>query len=109
MKSLLILPLVWLCVSSPASAATVLRSPGKSDVPQFSTITWKQLRYVPGTGSLIAALTFSNQNYVSDIEPRRDERFDFIFSGVHFDPASRTYFIATKGGHRKVVAEVRHG
>jgi hypothetical protein len=45
------------------------------------------------TNEMIARVTFSNYPYAGDREPRRDETFDFVFPGLHFD-AARNEFIA---------------
>src|ERR1700757_4697503 len=45
------------------------------------------------TNEMIARVTFSNYPYAGDREPRRDETFDFVFPGLHFD-AARNEFVA---------------
>ena len=45
------------------------------------------------TNEMIARVTFSNYPYAADREPRRDETFDFVFPGLHFD-AARNEFVA---------------
>src|SRR5205807_2237355 len=45
------------------------------------------------TNGMIARITFSNYPYAGDREPRRDETFDFVFPGLHFD-AARNEFVA---------------
>jgi hypothetical protein len=45
------------------------------------------------TNEMIARVTFSNYPYAGDREPRCDETFDFVFSGLHFD-AARNEFVA---------------
>ena len=52
------------------------------------------------TNEMIARVTFSNYPYAGDREPRRDEMFDFVFPGLHFDATQNQFFARTS--HRGV-------
>jgi hypothetical protein len=52
------------------------------------------------TNEMIARVTFSNYSYAGDREPRRDEMFDFVFPGLHFDATQNEFFVRTS--HRGV-------
>jgi hypothetical protein len=47
------------------------------------------------TNEMIARVTFSNYPYAGDREPRRDEMFDFVFPGLHFDATQSEFFART--------------
>ena len=48
------------------------------------------------TNEMIARVTFSNYPYAGDSESRRDEMFDFVFPGLHFDPTRNEFFAYTQ-------------
>jgi hypothetical protein len=47
------------------------------------------------TNEMIARVTFSNYPYARDREARRDEMFDFVFSGLQFDATRNEFFART--------------
>jgi hypothetical protein len=85
-----------------AQAQTVVRSPVRASVSEFSSIKWTQLRAVRGSDALTASITFTNEAYVSDTEPKREEAFDFVLPGVQFDRPSGTYRVKTARGPQAV-------
>src|SRR4051794_14698394 len=93
----------------PARADWVVRSPDRAEVSTFSTVKWSQFRRLPSTGELVASVTFSNEHYVSDTEPQRDERFDFVFPNVQWDSLSGTYVMKSAGGEPRTIAAVKRG
>jgi len=54
-----------------------------------------QIERDPLTNEMIARVTFSNYPYAGDRETRRDEMFDFVFPGLHFDSARGEFFART--------------
>ncbi len=68
-----------------------IMSPDSGQTFSFSSVNWKQLRWAAGSQSLIASITFSNYEYVSRVEPREDDRFDFPLPGVTFDRATGVF------------------
>ena len=91
-------------VAQPA----ILHSPTQAETYSDNSVLWQQLRWLPESRQLVATLTLSNINYVSDIEPRHDETFDFALPGVAFDSATGMFYLHRP--HRKTVpfAVVRH-
>ena len=90
-----------------ASAVTIA-SPTKGQTQAFSTILWKQLRWDPAARALIASVTFSNYEYVSQDEPREDDRFDFVFPGITLDEASGIFYARDPSGESIPVARRTH-
>jgi hypothetical protein len=93
-----IIQLIPLAQASPV----VTRSPETAETYADNTILWHQLRSLSGSQALVATITFSNINYVSDNEPRHDETFNFPLPGVKFDPQTGTFFV--HGADRRTIA-----
>src|SRR5256714_12378295 len=68
-------------------------SPSKAYTFAYGAAISHQIERDHFTNEMIARVTFSNYPYAGDREPRRDETFDFVFPGLHFD-AARNEFIA---------------
>ena len=111
-------PLPKLCLSAAAivsaafltnvqAAEKVIESPQQPSTLSFYTLDNDHLRALPD-GELAASVTFSNVDYVSTLEPRDDERYDFVFPGVSYDPANGSYFVR-EGRERIPVATVSKG
>lgn len=83
---------------------TALRSPETALTYADNTILWHQLRWLPGSQHLVATITFSNIHYVSDVEPRHDETFNFPLPGVRFDSETGTFSIRGAHGRSTQVA-----
>ncbi len=109
MKKIAALALIFLAYGDllRASAVTIL-SPDTAQTYAFSTIIWKQLRWAPGAGALVASITFSNFEYATRGEPRVDERFDFEFPGITFDRAKGVFYARNGSGGSIPVAEIEH-
>ena len=90
-----------------ASDITIV-SPNTARTYAFSTIIWKQLRWMPDAGALVASITFSNYEYVTGVEPRDDERFDFAFPGITLDRASGIFYAHDPSGKSIPVARRSH-
>jgi hypothetical protein len=95
-------------LSSTAAQPKVLRSPKIAETYSDNSVLWQQLRWLPESHQLVATLTLSNVNYVSDIEPRHDETFDFPLPGVDFDAGTGTFYLRGPHGRSMPIAVVRH-
>jgi hypothetical protein len=80
-----------LCHASP----TVVRSPDSADTYADNAMQWHQLRWKSGSQALVATITFSNSNHVSDSEPAHNETFDFRLPGVRFDAQTGAFYVRT--------------
>jgi hypothetical protein len=70
----------------------MVRSPDIAHTYAFASIIDHQLRWIPSERALLASVTFSNVNYVSRSEGRRDERFDFFLPGVRLDTRDGVFY-----------------
>lgn len=93
-------------VSAIASETSII-SPDRPQTFAYSEMIGHQLYLGRAGGDLVARITFSNSPYAGDDEPRRDESFDFLFPGIKFDPARRTFFVSGRGGQTIPVARFR--
>ena len=66
-----------------------------------------QLLLAPESHRLVATLTFSNENYISRVEPRHDETFDFALPGVKLDPRTGVFSVTGSRGQSIPVASLR--
>ena len=109
-KSISLAVAAWVAVGiAPLAMAdsVAIRSPQTAQTHADSSILWHQLRWLPGSQTLVASITFSNLNYVSTDEPRDDERFDFSLPGVKFDSKDETFYVAGAHGERIPVAAMQ--
>ncbi len=83
-----------------------VQSPDTAQTYSFGTILWRQLRWIPARQALVASITFSNVDYVSRVEPRHDERFDFALPGVQCERATGVFFVRAKSGAKLRVAAI---
>lgn len=94
-------------VLANTSNGGTLRSPDVAHTDAFASMIDHQLRWISSERVLVASVTFSNENYVSRTEGRRDERFDFFLRGVRFDSRNGFFFdpegILVAKMHRSVV------
>lgn len=86
----------------------MVRSPESAQTYADNSLLWHQLRWMPSSGTLVATITLSNRNYVSDIEPRHDETFTFSLPGVKFDPSNEVFYIPGPHNSRIPVAALHH-
>jgi hypothetical protein len=97
-----------LIAPSTTSAAMVLRSPETVQTYADNSVQWHQLRWFPESHQLVATVTFSNEHYISRVEPRHDETFDFAIPGVKFDQKSGIFSVNGPHGQSIPVAALRH-
>lgn len=89
---------------------TILRSPETAQTyADNNSILWHQLRWLPASRELVATITFSNFNYVSRVEPRHDETFNFPIPGVKLSARDTTFCITGAQGEIIPVATLQHG
>jgi hypothetical protein len=91
-----------------AAAPAAVRSPNTVQTYADNSVLWQQLRWLPGSQELVATLTFSNIDYVSDGEPRHDETFNFPLPGVDFDANRGTFYLRNSHGRTIPIAVVRN-
>jgi len=91
-----------------ATTAAAVRSPETAHTYADNTMLWHQLRWLPGSQTLVATVTFSNIDYISRDEPRHDETFDFPLPGVKFDSKTGTFFLSGAHGKAIPVAALRN-
>lgn len=75
-----------------AAWAGVVDSPNVGHVGALDRMTHHELRWIPSQGALVASVTFSNVDFVSREEPRRDEQVDFYLPGVRLDASSGIFY-----------------
>ena len=93
MKSLFGLALFVLAITSVHGQSLEIVSPNHAYTFAYGDAISHQIERDQFTNEMIARVTFSNYPYAGDREPRRDETFDFVFPGLHFD-AARNEFVA---------------
>src|SRR4051794_33437079 len=93
-----------IAISLSAHAGVVCRSPDTAHISSFASVKWLQLRRLSPNSALVASVTFSNEPYVSDIEPARQERVDFVLPGLEWDARTGTYTVKSAAGARTPVA-----
>jgi hypothetical protein len=107
MRAGILLAAVLMTSASAMAGAISITSPDHPQTFAYGEMIWHQL-YLDRTGSELAArITFSNLPYAGDDEPRRDESFDFRFSGVRFNPTQRAFFANGCRGELIEVARFR--
>ena len=106
MKLLPLFLLLLLPITSRAGVTIV--SPQRAEVSPYYSARTEQLHRLPG-GALVATVIFDNEQYVSDIEPKRTERVDFVIPGAHWDEASGTWSIRSSSGRLIPVASAKRG
>ncbi len=80
-------------LTPPAVASSMaLRSPETAHTYADNTLLWHQLRWLPESNQLVATVTFSNIDYISRVEPRHDETYNFPLPGVKFDAKTSTFY-----------------
>jgi hypothetical protein len=93
-------------VVCPARAG-VVRSPNIGQVSALDRMTRHELRWIPSQRALVATVTFSNVDFVSRDEPRRDQRLDFYLPGVRFDATNGIFYdpqgVPVAALHRQII------
>jgi hypothetical protein len=90
----ILLGVAWLGAAGSVGWAGVARSPDVGHVDAFDRMTDHQLRWVPAEGGLVASVTFSNVDFVSREEPRRDYQEDFYLPGIRLDARNGVFYDA---------------
>ena len=85
--------LALLALAVPVADGVEIVSPNHAYTFTYGDAISHQIERDRLTNEMIARVTFSNYPYAADREPRRDETFDFVFPGLHFD-AARNEFVA---------------
>jgi len=93
MKFLLGLALLALAVPRAHGQSLEIVSPTRASTFAHGDAIFHQIERDHSTNEMLARVTFSNYPYAGDGEPRRDETFDFVFPGLHFE-AARNEFVA---------------
>jgi hypothetical protein len=93
MKFLLGLAVLGLAIAGAHGQSFEIVSPNHFYTFAYGDAIFHEIDRDHFTNEMIARVTFSNYPYAGDREPRRDETFDFVFPGLHFD-AARNKFVA---------------
>lgn len=93
-----------LILAAGTAHAGVVESPTVVHTEALDRIISHQLRWLRGERLLVASVTFSNVDYVSREEPRRDERYDFLLPDVRLDDRTGIFYDA----EGEPVAAIRH-
>jgi len=100
MKILLGLVAFALAISSAPGQSIEIVSPRHAYTFAYGDAILHQIERDRLSNEMIARVTFSNYPYAGDQESRRDEMFDFVFPGLHFDATQNEFFARTS--HRGV-------
>ena len=76
-----------------AETLAALRSPETAQTYADNSMLWHQLRWLADSHQLVATITFSNLDYVSRVEPRHDETFNFPLPGVKYAAQNGTFYL----------------
>src|SRR5262249_16701890 len=96
MKFLLGLVLLASAVPPVFAQSIEIVSPSHAYTYAYGDAISHQIERSQITNEMIARVTFSNYPFAGDHEQRRDEMFDFVFPGVHFDVARNEFFARTR-------------
>jgi len=107
-RSLAVIAALW-PVLVHGDGQVVIRSPSSAQTYALHSIQWRQLRWVRANRSFVASITFSNLNYETRADPRRDERFDFVFPNVRLDETSGVFYVQPRKGESIPFAGINHG
>jgi hypothetical protein len=95
MKSVFGLALLALATSGAYAQNIEIVSPKHAYTFAYGDAISHQIERDRLTNEMIARVTFSNYPYAGDREARRDEMFDFVFPGLHFDATQNEFFART--------------
>lgn|SRR5262249_38573013 len=104
MKFLLGLVLLASAVPPVFAQSIEIVSPSHAYTYAYGDAISHQIERSQITNEMIAQVTFSNYPFAGDHEQRRDEMFDFVFPGSHFDAARNEFFMRTRRNGRIPVA-----
>lgn len=94
-------------VVATAAYAIEIESPNTGQTYAKHTVVWKQLRWIPRSGGLVASISFNNDPYADQDDPPKQERFDFLLPGVTFDSASGVFSAKDETGEMVQVAKIK--
>jgi len=100
MKLVLGLVAFALAISAAPGQSIEIVSPNHAYTFAYGDAFSHQIERDRLTNEMIGRVTFSNYPYAGDREPRRDETFDFVFPGLHFDATRNEFFARTS--HRGI-------
>lgn len=95
MKLLLILASFTLALQMSHAQSIEIVSPDRAYTYAYGDAACHQIERDSSTNEMVARVTFSNYPFAGDREPRRDEMFDFVFPGLHFDATQNEFFART--------------
>ena len=106
MKLLLSLVAFVLAISTAPGQSIEIVSPNHAYTFAYGDAILHQIERDCLTNEMVARVTFSNYPYAGDQESRRDEMFDFVFPGLHFDATQNEFFARTshRGGRIPIAA-----
>ena len=104
MKSVFGLALLALATSGAYAQNIEIVSPKHAYTFAYGDAISHQIERDHLTNEMIARVTFSNYPYAGDREARRDEMFDFVFPGLHFDATRNEFFVRTRHHARIPIA-----
>jgi hypothetical protein len=89
------------------AAQVTVTSPDQAQTQSDSSILSRGLHWDERDHALSAVITYSNLNYVSDLESRKDDTFRFMLPGVQFDSAKNIFYVESRNGQRTPIAKFR--
>jgi hypothetical protein len=107
MKPALCLAIILGSISPAFGGEVAITSPDRARTFAYGEMIGRQLYVDLASDVLTARITFSNQPYVSDNNPRSDESFDFRFPGVQADRTNRAMSARTRHGEQIAVAQIQ--
>jgi hypothetical protein len=108
MKLVLGLVVFALAISPAPGQSIEIVSPNHADTFAYGDAFSHQIERDRLTNEMIARVMFSNYPYAGDRELRRDEMFDFVFPGLHFDAAQNEFFARTSHRGMRIPIAVLH-
>jgi hypothetical protein len=84
-----------------SATPAVVSSPQTAQTYSDNSMQWHQLRWLPGSQSLVASITFNNVDYASKITRQHEERFDFALPGVKFNQTTGVFYV--NGSHGQTI------
>jgi hypothetical protein len=109
MKPAVLLAVFFGSIAPVFGGELAITSPDHPRTFAYGEMIGRQLYFEPTNGVLIARITFSNLPYVSDIDLRSDESFDFRFPGVRIDRTNRAIWASARQGEQIAVARIQGG
>ena len=108
MKVLLGLVTFALAISNARGQSIEIVSPSHAYTFAYGDAILHQIERDRVTNEMIARVTFSNYPHAGDQESRRDEIFDFVFPGLHFDASQNEFFARTSHPEGRIPVAALH-